>query len=149
MIYSPEGESKRPAGRTRGRRPRTSGKPKQEEEKETKEEEKDDEDDKEEEEKPSLPIPNPLMWFYEFFNSWKKVQMNYTHDTNVNNAYVSAVPDLGYQFGFTKDPGVLQDTSQTNGLFIGPSITNQRSLRTSLSFDIIKNVKIINYGIFS
>jgi len=47
---------------------------------------------------------------------------------------------LKYQFGFTMDPGVPQDTSFST-ILVGPSVTDSRSLRTSLNFDISSNIK--------
>jgi len=68
------------------------------------------------------------------------LQLNYTWDENVTNSYVSSIPTWKYQFGFTQNPGVPQDTTLTN-YAIGPSTSDKRTLRTSLSFDIIQNVK--------
>ncbi len=81
------------------------------------------------------------MFFYAFFNSWKNIQLNYSWDENVANAYVSSIPSWKYQFGFTQNPNVEQDSAFTGGSLIGPATSDKRSLRTSVSFDIIKNVK--------
>ena len=105
------------------------------EESPTEEEPKDQEEEEGEEEGsniPKIPIPNPLMWVYHFFNSWDKIQTSLTVNNDITNPYVQAIPTWDYQFGFSKDPGVPQDTSQTNGFFIGPSISSSKPLSSAL-----------------
>ena len=87
-----------------------------------------------------LKMLNPLQWIYTFFDAWKKVQTSYTWDQSVTNFYIDAMPSLNYQFGLIRDPGVGQDSSLTNGSLIGPSVTDNRALRSSVGFDIAKNV---------
>ncbi len=104
-------------------------------------EEQDQEDEEGDSKTPSIPIPNPLLWVYHFFDSWEKIQTTLTINNDITHPYVQAIPTWNYQFGFSKEPGVPQDTSQTNGFYIGPSITNSKTLQTSLNFNIAKNVK--------
>jgi hypothetical protein len=135
MIYSPEGEK---STSSRGQRPRPGQQEKEEEKDEPKDEDKEEE---EQDSKSKTKFPNPLIWIYEFFNAWKQIQTSYNWDQSVNHSYVLDIPGWRYQFGLTNDTGVGQDTTLTNGFIIGPSITDSRSLRTSLNFDIIKNVR--------
>jgi hypothetical protein len=134
-IYSPEKEKSKTSSRSRRPQPRAR---EQQPEKPQVEEDQTEEADST---VSKLKVPNPLMWIYEFFNSWQKIQMSYTWDQSVNHSYVKDMPGWRYQLGLTNDPGVPQDTSLTNGFIIGPSVSDSRSLRTSLSFDIIKDVK--------
>jgi hypothetical protein len=148
MIYTPDGATaskgtttKRSRGR---RRPKKQEQTKEEksigedgEEKSNGEEKKDGED----KDSKGINIPNPLILIHSFFDAWKNIQMSYNWDQNVSNAYVKSIPKWKYQFGFTQNPGIDQDTSFTGGSPIGPATTDKRGLRTSLSFDIISNVK--------
>jgi len=131
MIYTPEGA---PATKkkTRGRRPRKT----------TKEETEDVVEQKAAPDttKKEFKIPNPLMLIWGFFNAWNKIQTSYTWNQNVANAFVSEIPKPDYQFGLTMDPGVPQDTSFST-ILVGPSLTDSRSLRTSVNLDIASNVK--------
>jgi hypothetical protein len=136
MIYKPKADKKKP--QTRSRRPARG-------QKQPKPEGEDEEPEKEKEEKKeaaqAFKIPNPLILIYEFFNAFQKIQSSYTWDQNVTNSYVKSIPTWRYQFGLSQDPGVPQDTSITNQSFIGPSITDSRTLSSSLNFDISKNIR--------
>jgi len=138
LIYSPVSEK---TTARRGSRPRPQPGQTAKEEDSKEEEPKDQEEEEEGSKIPRIPIPNPLMWVYHFFDSWEKIQTSLTINNDITNSYVQAIPTWEYQFGFSKDPGVQQDTSQTNGFFIGPSISSSKNLQTSLSFKIAKNVK--------
>jgi len=139
MIYSPDGASS--TAKSQSRRGRRPTQPKKEPDGENEEQIEDDKQPEEDEEKKDagVKIPNPLMLIYAFFDSWKNLQLNYTWDENIKNAYVSSIPAWNYQFGFTKDPGVPQDTSFSAPIL--PTTSDKRALRTSLGFDIIQNVK--------
>ena len=145
MIYTPTAEKTQARrGGNRGARPRS--RPAQTNPDDEAGEDQEDENGEQEAEDdssstPSIPIPNPLMWVYHFFDSWDKIQTTLTINNDITHPYVQEIPVWDYQFGFSKDPGVLQDTSQTNGFFIGPSISNSKNLQTSLNFNIAKNVK--------
>jgi hypothetical protein len=141
LIYSPEPDKTAPARNRRGSRPRPRSKTTDDEPQEELDQQEDETEQEEAAKTPSIPIPNPLMWVYHFFDSWSKIQSTLTINNDITNAYVQAIPSIEYQFGLSKDPGVPQDTSQTNGFFIGPSLTNSKSLQTSLNFNIAKNVK--------
>jgi len=133
LIYQPEPDQ--PSAPGRSGRPRPT--PKKTEEEQPDEETKENE----EEEKPVRAFPNPLLWIYEFFNSWDKIQTGYTWNKSITNSFISEMPSWKYQFGLSDDPGVPQDTSLTKGLVYGPSITDTRALQTSFSFNILKNVR--------
>jgi len=135
MIYSPKPDKKTPA--TRSRRPTPQQEKPEEEEGGDKSDEQEDKSSKGE----VFKLPNPLLLIYEIFNSFQKIQSSYTWDQNITNSFVSTIPTWRYQFGLTQDPGVPQDTSITNQSFIGPSITDSRTLTTSLNFDIAKNIR--------
>ncbi len=90
--------------------------------------------------KKKFKVPNPLMLVWGFFNSWKKIQTSYTWNQNVANSFISEIPSIKYQFGLTMDPGVPQDTS-FGTILVGPSVTDSRSLRTSVNFDISNTIK--------
>jgi cell surface protein SprA len=139
-IYTPEkkpGEKKT----TNRRRPRRGT----EEEEEPKKDEEDTEEEEKEETKdsktPQIKIPNPLLLLHGLFDAWKKIQTSYTWNQNVTNAYISEIPSLKYQFGLTMDPGVPQDTSFSS-ILVGPSVTDSRSLRSSMNFDFSKNIRV-------
>jgi cell surface protein SprA len=136
MIYSPAEEKKSGDKAKRGRSRRPAKKP------ETKEEEPEEKkEEKNVTEEAQISIPNPLMLIYGFFDAWKKIQTSYTWNENVVNSFVSEIPTLNYQFGLTKDPGVPQDTS-FSAILVGPAITDSRSLRSSMNFDLSKNIKM-------
>jgi hypothetical protein len=134
LIYDPVSAQKATARRSG--RPRPQVKKTGEEGEQTEDEEK-----QEDEEKPTKPFPNPLLWLYEFFSSWDKIQTGYTWNKSITNSFISEIPNLKYQFGLSEDPGVPQDTSLTKGLVYGPSITDTRALQTSFSFNISKNIR--------
>lgn len=143
MIYTPDQSSaSKPTNTRRGRRRRPArGQEKPGDDEQGKQsDDKQKQEDDEEKETESIKIPNPLMLFYSFFDAWKQLQFNYTWDENITHSYVSSIPSWKYQFGLTKNTGVPQDTSITN-YAIGPTMSDKRSLRTSLNFDIIQNVR--------
>jgi motility/secretion related protein SprA len=143
MIYTPDGGSSSKG--TTAKRSRGRGRPKKQEPKDDEKEKGEDGEEKPKEEEnkesKSIKIPNPLILIHSFFDAWKKIQMSYTWDQNVANSFVTNTPKWDYQFGFSQNTGVNQDSNFTGGALIGPSTTDKRSLRTSLSFDIISNVK--------
>lgn len=151
MIYSPGGSSSKKSTTTRRSRGRRRAKQQDSDKSDSPDKNKDEEKDKDKEQdnekkdeikdSKGIKIPNPLILIHSFFNAWKNIQMSYTWDENVSNAYVTSIPKWDYQFGFSQNPGVDQDPTFTGGAFIGPATTDKRSLRTSLSFDIISNVK--------
>ncbi len=146
MIYSPTPD--KPTGGSRGRpRRRTPPRTQQQDEDADKDKAKEDgqqEEDTDQEEgkskKPAIKFPNPLLWVYYFFDGWQNIQTSYTWTQNVTNSYVSAIPDWKYQFGLTSNTGVPQDTAFTQYI-IGPAVTDNRNLRTSMTYDISKNIK--------
>ena len=140
MIYTPEGS--KPSKSTRKSRPKRSVK-KEDPKKDSEDKEKIDDTKKEdsEEDETQFKIPNPLLWIFGFFDSWKKVQTSYSWNENVTNSFVSNIPSWKYQLGFTQDPGVPQDTSFGN-ILVGPSVTDTRSLRSSMNFDFAKNLQV-------
>jgi len=146
MIYTPDGSSTTKGTKTkrgRGRRRPKKDEPKDEDKPDGGNEEKPPkkEEGEEKSEAPSIKIPNPLILIHTFFNAWKNIQMSYNWDQNVANSFVTDMPKWDYQFGFTQNTGVEQDTNFTGGTFQRPGTTDKKSLRTSLSFDIISNVK--------
>ncbi len=145
LIYTPKKNTEE--GAPRSRRPASTkeqAKPGTEEESQQKEKEKEDADKKTEAKtkKPKIDpqVLNPLRWIYTFFNAWKKVQTSYSWDENTTNLFIMGIPSWDYQFGLTRNPGVAQDTALNAGHFIGPSVTDNKALHSSISFDIAKNV---------
>jgi hypothetical protein len=145
LIYSPKKKTEETTPRTR--RPastREQVKPVTEDEDQQKEKGKEggDQPTEAKSKKPKINVQalNPLRWIFTFFDSWKKFQTSYSWDENTTNFYIMGMPSWDYQFGLTRNPGVRQDTTLTNGAFIGPSVTSNKSLRSSISFDIAKNV---------
>ena len=90
--------------------------------------------------KGQVSFPNPLVLVWRLFDAFKKIQASYTWNESVTNAFISDVPTWRYQFGLTQDPGVEQDTSFST-ILVGPAVTDQRSLRTSMNFDVSQNIK--------
>ncbi|KAA3608815.1 MAG: cell surface protein SprA [Calditrichaeota bacterium] len=132
LIYSPKGKKNTP--KARRRRPKKKTVPK---EGETKEPEK--------EEAKESSFPNPLILVYNFFDSWEKVNFNYTINENVTNQYLSDIPKWDYQLGFTQDPGVPQDNSALGeGVTVLPKPTFQEenALKTSTNVNFAKKVKV-------
>ncbi|TFH02464.1 MAG: cell surface protein SprA [Calditrichales bacterium] len=148
-IYTPESKGgDQPARSGQPRRPtrnRSSSKVEPDETKDTKDTTETDETKNEtkqegEDQKAGFTMPNPLMLVYEFFNSWKKIQTTYSWNENVTNSYVSEIPSWKYQFGLTSDPGAALDSTFGN-ILVGPSLTDSRSLRSSISLDFSKNIR--------
>ncbi len=145
LIYTPK--KKTEEGTSRPRRPASAkdkAKPATEEETKEKEKEKEAAETKTEEKskKPKLDpqVLNPLRWLYTIFNAWEKVQTSYSWDENTTNFFIMDMPAWDYQFGLTRNPGVAQDTSLNKGVFIGPNVTDNKALHSSVSFNIAKNV---------
>ncbi len=127
-IYEPKKESPR-----RRSRPRTRPQPGQ------------NDDQKQEEEKEEKSFPNPLMFLYNAIASWDNIKFDYSLGTNVTNNYLAGMPKWDYQFGFTKNPGVPQDTtlaSAENIVLVGPSISENERFGTSTNINIAKNVRV-------
>jgi len=134
LIYTPDDKKRKPKSRGRTR-PKKKTVPKKEDEKKP-----------EEEEKEGGSFPNPLIYLYNAFDAWKKVNVTYTIDENVTNQYLSAIPKWDYQLGFTQNPGVPQDETivGTGNITELPKPTRQKknSIKTSTSFNISKKVKV-------
>ncbi len=138
VIYEPEPE--RGSSRTRGR-PRR-GRPQQtDDDKKQGEEQKEGE---EEEEEGGVSLPNPLIGLYNAVSAFKNIKVDYTLDENVTNQFLSDIPSFGYQFGFTRDPGVPQDSAliQQGVNLVRPSFSETRGLRTSTSLNVTENVRV-------
>ncbi len=133
LIYTPKTTKK---GRRRGR-PRAKPKPKPSDDNKTAE--------KASEEKKAFQFPNPLLYVYNFLTTWKSVKMTYSLDNTISNQFLQDMPSLGYQFGFTNNPGVGQDStllgSGVNNL-IQPSLSKNQSLKTSTSLNMGNMVRI-------
>ena len=130
LIYSPsKGKKRRHRGRRRPKPKPTKDKLKKEAE--TK--------------KKSFKFPNPLMYVYDFLTSWKSVKMTYSLDNTVSNQFLQDIPDIGYQLGFTNNPGIGQDSTLLgNGVtnLILPSLSKNQSLKTTTSLNLGNKVRI-------
>ena len=127
-IYSPKGQKKK--SRRRGSRRRGS-KNRQQTKSETKKGE-------------AFSLTTPLMWIYDVFAGWSSVKTTITKNESNRQQYLSAMPKWKYQFGFTKDPGVGQDTEMAereNILLVGPSNQKTFSVRTSTSLSLTSFIK--------
>jgi hypothetical protein len=130
IIYDPSkhGKSKRSSGRgrpTRGRKKKTENKKKEEKTAEKK----------------GFSFPNPLMGIYNVLASFKNIQVSYTKSNKTGNSYLKDIPTWEYQFGFTPDPGIGQDS--TLGIQLkGPVLASTDAIKTSTGFTITKNIKI-------
>lgn len=104
---------------------------------------KDTEKDKEQTKGGESIFPNPLLIIYDALASWQSIKATYTVDDKVSNKYLTNIPSWEYQFGFTQDPGIGQDSTllDQNVNLVGPVVSNVQSLRTSTSINIAKNVK--------
>ncbi len=129
-IYKPK-SGKKTGSKKRRRRPRK----KKNDEKKTEEKKK--------EEKSSFEFPNPLMWAYDFIVSWKSVKINYNIDNNQTDQFIAGLPKWDYQFGFTRNPGVGQDTALVSqGVnLVRPSFTENKTIRTSTSYNFGRSIR--------
>lgn len=104
---------------------------------------KEGEEDKKTEKSGSF--PNPLLWLYDFVASWQSIKMNFNLDDTYTNQFLAGMPGWRYQFGFSSDPGIGQDSTVLgNGVnqLIRPSLTSNRTLRTSTSLNLARTVKM-------
>ncbi len=136
-IYTPDGQSDAQRGR-RGRRSRSNQQDNQQEQKGEEEEEK--------EEEKTLRFPNPLMAAYNLLSEWQSIKANLTFSDQISHQYLSGIPAWDFQFGFTRNPGVPQDSSllfQENPVnLVGPIHQQQKGLRTNTSFNVSRNISI-------
>jgi cell surface protein SprA len=137
-IYTPE-EQKKSKPKTRARPQRK--KDKQEEEGNKDDKKEDGEEPQEEEEEKSF--PNPLLFIYDALSSWQQVKIVYNANSGVSNQYLSGIPKWDYQFGFTQNPGIPQDTSllSQNIDLKRPNIREGYGITTSTSLSIGKMIK--------
>ncbi len=84
---------------------------------------------------------NPLMFVYNVLASFQNIQMTYTKSNKTGNSYLQDMPTWQYQFGFTQDPGVGQDSSLDVQLK-GPVLASTDAIKTSTGFTITRNIKI-------
>ncbi len=140
-IWSPKSKkSSATTSRRRGTRRRsqiTQDKTSEEEKKEGEEEE----DEEGKSKRPQVKIPNPFILLYNMLDSWQSIQSTYSVSDNVTNQYLSDIPKWDYQFGFTKNPGVPQDSALQNVQLQGPSLSQTSNLRTTTSLKITENIK--------
>jgi len=136
-IYNPKktkrSKARRPASaRTKRRSIRKPGKKVQTEQK-----------PEEKEKKKGIGFPNPLMWVYNVISSWSNIRTSISRDDRIQHKYLSDMPAWEYQFGFTKNPKVPQDTSLLGqGVnLIGPISSKTISVRTSTSFSVSSNIR--------
>jgi len=128
-IYTPKTA---PAQTTRSRRPARRQQDVDEEEKDT---------EKKEEKKSK--IPNPLMIIYNSISALQNIKTTYTLDERIDHRYLVDIPSWEYQFGFTRNPGVSQDSSllEQNIVLIGPRWQETASLRTTTSLNLTSNIR--------
>jgi hypothetical protein len=133
MIYTPKksGGSKKSSGRGRP----TRGAKKKTDKKKTKDTKKSLNT------KSMLAYLNPLMLVYNVLASFQNIQMTYTKSNKTGNSYLKGIPTWQYQFGFTQDPGVRQDSSLGVQLK-GPVLAATDAIKTSTGFTITRNIKI-------
>ncbi|MEZ4764316.1 MAG: hypothetical protein R3C26_14390 [Calditrichia bacterium] len=81
------------------------------------------------------------------FHSFKSFNVNYKEDYSLaQSKYIDAVPDLGFQFGLTRDPGV-QDDSSFNKIITPGEHQYSRQLDGNISMDIARNITAsLKYG---
>ncbi|RMG65772.1 MAG: hypothetical protein D6715_07985, partial [Calditrichaeota bacterium] len=104
-----------------------------------KEEEKDRDERKPSEASKAIRALNPLKLFYQFFNAWKSVRVDYSVQDNVSHFNLADIPGFKYQFGLTTNPGVGIDTS-FNKVLVQPNLRKNRRLNLSSSFDFLRNL---------
>jgi hypothetical protein len=92
-------------------------------------------------EKTESSMINPLMWLYNAFNTWQNVKATVSLNDRVQNSFLRSMPSLEYQFGFSKNPGISQDTSLSDVNLTGPVYSNSFDVKTSTSIKIAKNVR--------
>ncbi len=131
-IYTPKKKSTRTRRPTASRRRRSIRK-QTEAQKTTEPKEK-------KEEKKGFSFPNPLMWVYNTIASWSNVRTSISQDNRVQHRYLAGMPNWRYQFGFTRSPGIPQDSTLDVNL-VGPVESKTLSVRTSTSFKIMSNVR--------
>lgn len=139
LIYTPDRGTN--SGSKRHRRP---VKKKEDEEDKGNNKEGEEKDD-DETEKKGVSLPNPLIMLYNVFNTWKSVRIAYTTTSGIANQYLSDIPKLDYQFGFTQNPGVIQDTTlnRTEGIVLQkPNIKKSEAVRTTTSINIGRNINV-------
>ncbi len=132
MIYNPKKSTRSKKSSGRGRP--TRGKAKKSNAKKTK-------DSKNEGNKKGFTFPNPLLLVYNVLASFQNIQMTYTKSNKTGNSYLTGIPTWQYQFGFTQDPGVTQDSSLGVQLK-GPVLAATDAIKTSTGFTITRNIKI-------
>ncbi len=132
LIYSPKKEVKKKSRPRRGQRKTDDKKEEQQ-----KDQEKEQEPQEKEEESALFA---PLIFLYNAFDTWKSVRLTYTRSDGVSDNYLSAFPKWPYQFGFTQDPGVPQDSSllADNIVLQRPAIKESNSLKLSTNIKIGK-----------
>ncbi len=127
-IYNPRKKSSKRA--TTGRRRRSIRRTSKQQQKPEQTKEK----------KKGFSFPNPLMWVYNTLASWSNLRTSISQDDRVQHRYLADMPTWEYQFGFTRSPGIPQDsTLQVN--LVGPVHSKTLSVRTSTSFKIFGNVR--------
>ncbi len=138
-IYTPKGEKK--STQKRGRYSNRGKKDQDKEDQDKKDEDKQEEGKQEKKKKQTVAVPNPLIILYNIFSTWQTIKTNFTLNERVGNSYLSEMPKWDYQLGFTKNPGVLQDTS-LNVVLTGPVHSKSSNITTSTGINIMKNVKV-------
>lgn len=130
-IYTPKKKTETPKQKSGVHSP---GKSKNEDEPQTQ-----DQDKKEDPKKKTIEFPNPLMLIYNVLSDWKSVRSKVSLNDQIAHKYLKGMPGLGYQFGFTKNPGVSQDSSLQVNL-TGPLQSQSMAISTSTSFNLSQNI---------
>jgi len=135
-IYTPKGTKKPSSSQSRRSNRRPAGNNQENED-------QGNENQDQQQDKQSVSVPNPLMWIYDFISEWQGVKATYTLGDNVTNRYLTEMPSWQYQFGFTQDPGVEQDSSllAENITLVGPQLQKTRSLKLSTNFNLSSNIR--------
>lgn len=129
-IYTPKSRKTKSSGRSgSSRRGRSNQKDKQDQSKK----------------KTAVSFPNPLMFLYDMFAGWNSVKTNITQNETNAHQYLSGMPNLAYQFGLSKEPGVNQDQSLTQQTppvnLIGPTFQTTTNVRTQTSLNLTSYIK--------
>ncbi len=95
---------------------------------------------------PGFSVPNPAKMIWHVFHSFKSFNVNYKEDYSLAQSNIDAVPDLGFQFGLTRDPGV-QDDSSFNKIITPANTKYSRQIDGNISLDIARNITAsLKYG---
>lgn len=99
----------------------------------------DDDDNKEDKKKSGPGIPNPAMLLWHTFDKIKSVAFDFRFQDAYASGNLNEIPDWGYQFGFSDEPGAATDVSFQKALQPA-NIKNVFTLDGDLQVDLIKNL---------